>query len=225
VHNGVDLSGSAWSGEADSHTASPAASRASLPMLERMPADAPLVVCVGRLCPQKGQRTLLSAWPRIAARLPGAWLVLVGDGPDRRQLTEEPPDRVLFAGASDEVNRWYAAADLAVQPSRWEGMALTPLEAMACGRPVVLTDVGGARECLPIGHEDVCLVPPDDPDALAAAVTRLMRDPDLRVFLGAAARKHVHADFDVRRTAASVLGLYRELLGAPAAPGTERTAP
>ena len=61
------------------------------------------------------------------------------------------------------MNRWYRAADLAVLPSLWEGMALTPLEAMACGRPVVVTDVGGARECLPPGHEDSCLVPAEDP--------------------------------------------------------------
>ena len=94
-------------------------------------------------------------------------------------------------------------------------MALAPLEAMACGRPVVVTDVGGARESLPPGHEDRCLVPAGDPAALATAVTELLRDPALRDFLGEAARKHVRADFDVRQTAASVLRLYRELLGSP----------
>ena len=210
--------------DADADAAQRAAARAALPALRAMPPGAPLVVCVGRLCAQKGQRTLLDAWPRIAAGVPGARLVLVGDGPDRRQLTEGAPDGVLFAGASAEVSRWYAAADLAVLPSRWEGMALTPLEAMACGRPVVVTDVGGARECLPPGQEDVCLVPPGDPAALATAVTHLLRDPGLRAHLGEAAHKHVAAEFDVRRTAASVLRLYRELVAARASEDTERTA-
>lgn len=202
VHNGVP----------EAVPGTRAAARAALPQLAGVPADAPLVVCVGRLCRQKGQRTLLSAWSRIAAEVPAAWLALVGDGPDRQELSRTAPGRVLFAGASDEVNRWYAAADLVVLPSRWEGMALTPLEAMACGRPVVVTDVGGARECLPPGQQEACLVPPGDPQALAVSVTRLLLEPELRDFMGEAARKHVRADFDVRRTAASVLRLYHELL-------------
>nr|WP_314172184.1 glycosyltransferase [Streptomyces sp. DSM 40971] len=206
VHNGV----------AEVEDRGRAAARAELPQLGAVPRDAPLVVCVGRLCRQKGQRTLLSAWSRIAEDVPDAWLVLVGDGPDRAELGEAAPGQVLFAGASDEVDRWYAAADLVVLPSRWEGMALTPLEAMACGRPVVVTDVGGARECLPPAQLDTCLVPPGDPRALAESVTHLLREPELRDFMGEAARKHVRADFDVRQTAAAVLCLYRELLGAPA---------
>ncbi|WP_302622455.1 glycosyltransferase [Streptomyces sp. WMMB 322] len=206
VHNGVP--------EAD--TEDRTAARAAAPLLNEVPAQAPIVVCVGRLCPQKGQRILLDAWAGVAGRVPDAWLVLVGDGPDREELTAAAPDRVLFAGASDEVGRWYAAADLVVLPSLWEGMALTPLEAMACGRPVVLTDVGGARECLPPGQQDQCLVPPGDARALADAVARLLGEPELRDFMGEAARKHVRADFDVRRTAESVLGLYRDVLDAHA---------
>ena len=166
VHNGVDLSGfsvpssvppadSAESSVDATGDTERAASRAGLSALKTVPSDALLVVCVGRLCTQKGQRTLLNAWQQITARVPSAWLVLVGDGPDRRQLSSAAPDRVLFAGASDEVSRWFTAADLAVLPSLWEGMALTPLEAMACGRPVVVTDVGGARECLPPGQAEL----------------------------------------------------------------------
>jgi glycosyltransferase involved in cell wall biosynthesis len=233
VHNGVDLSGfsvpssvpqadSAESSADATGDAERAASRAGLSALKTVPSDALLVVCVGRLCTQKGQRTLLNAWQQITARVPSAWLVLVGDGPDRRQLSSGAPDRVLFAGTSDEVSRWFTAADLAVLPSLWEGMALTPLEAMACGRPVVVTDVGGARECLPPGQAELCLVPPGDPRALARAVSHLLRDRGLRAFMGEAARKHVWADFDVRQTASSVLRLYRELLDAPASVGSEQ---
>jgi glycosyltransferase involved in cell wall biosynthesis len=233
VRNGVDLDRfSAVPAGQPEHEAERDASRARLPLLRGLPDAAPLVVCVGRLCEQKGQRTLLSAWPRILKRSPEATLVLVGDGPDLRELRQLAPPGVLFGGSTDETCRWYAAADVVVLPSRWEGMALTPLEAMACGRPVVVTDVGGARECVPPGQNRYCLVPPGAPGALADAVIRLLEDPELRARLGETARAHVRAEFDVRATAHTVSRLYREILGAPSlnAPGdlpprTDRALP
>ncbi|MFE9606646.1 glycosyltransferase [Streptomyces hokutonensis] len=125
--------------------------RAGIEQLAGVDPAAPLVVCVGRLCRQKGQDVLLRAWDAVLRRVPKARLVLVGDGPDRDALRQLAPDSVLFAGAVADAVPWYQAADLVVLPSRWEGMALAPLEAMACGRPVVLTDVAGARESLPPG--------------------------------------------------------------------------
>ncbi len=220
VPNGVDLDAFPTfpiaSPAEESSARQRAACRKSLPALSGVPAEAPLVVCVGRLCRQKGQRDLLRAWRRIAEQVPDAWLVFVGDGPDRPALTRQPHSRVRFAGGVADPSRWYAAADLVVQPSLWEGMALTPLEAMACGRPVVLTDVGGGRECLPPGQELECLVPPGDPDALATAVAGLLRAPRLRAYLGEAAQKHVRAEFDVQRTTSAVRRLYGELLDAGA---------
>ncbi|MFJ8081253.1 glycosyltransferase [Streptomyces sp. NPDC096205] len=172
----------------------------------------PLVVCVGRLCPQKGQDVLLDAWHTVIRQVPGARLVLVGDGPDREQLATSAPESVLFAGDVADTVPCYQAADLVVLPSRWEGMALAPLEAMACGRPVVLTDVDGARESLPPELAPRCLVPPGDPAALAAALTGLLRDPLLRESLGHRGRRHVLAAHDVRHTAAAAWDVYRELL-------------
>ncbi|MGW7429543.1 glycosyltransferase [Streptomyces sp. NPDC054861] len=177
------------------------------------PGEGPLVVCVGRLCRQKGQDVLLAAWPAIVAEVSKARLVLVGDGPDRVRLRAGAPKAVRFAGAVDDIAPWYRAADLVVLPSRWEGMALAPLEAMASGRPVVLTDVAGARESLPPDHEPHCLVPPEDPAALAAAVVRLLGRPELRHSLGRQAHEHVLSRFDVRRTGAAVADVYRELAG------------
>jgi glycosyltransferase involved in cell wall biosynthesis len=177
------------------------------------PAGAPLVVCVGRLCRQKGQDVLLRAWPEVLRQLPDARLVLVGDGPDRDALRRLAPGSVEFAGAVADVRPWYRAADLVVLPSRWEGMALAPLEALACGRPVLVTDVDGARESLPPGHAAHCLVPPGRPGALAGAVAALLLDPELRVSLGDQGRRHVLSTHDVRRTAEAVAELYRELLG------------
>ncbi|MEU3898380.1 glycosyltransferase [Streptomyces sp. NPDC045251] len=202
--------------------------------------DAPLVVCVGRLCRQKGQDVLLAAWDSVLARVPGARLVLVGDGPDRTRLTarasaygfrvaaapgdgvrpgEPAPAPVLFAGAVADAAPWYRAADLVVLPSRWEGMALAPLEAMACGRPVVTTDVDGAREVLPPALVPHCLVPPGDAGALADAVSGLLLDAPLRTSLGPRGRAHVRSAHDVRRTAAAVAAVYAGLLGGAGAAG------
>ncbi|MGC9499101.1 glycosyltransferase [Streptomyces sp. WG7] len=207
--------------------------------------DAPLVVCVGRLCRQKGQDILLAAWGPVLARVPGARLVLVGDGPERARLAARAsaygflgdgphrtgpapgthgcgphptrprhpdPASVLFAGAVADATPWYRAADLVVLPSRWEGMALAPLEAMACGRPVVVTDVDGAREGLPPALAPHCLVPPEDPTALAGAVSGLLLDAPLRASLGRRGRAHVLSTHDVRLTAAAVAAVYRALL-------------
>ncbi|CAL9460873.1 glycosyltransferase [Streptomyces sp. enrichment culture] len=192
---------------------------------------APLVVCVGRLCRQKGQDVLLAAWQSVLARVPEARLVLAGDGPDRAALTGRasahgfldapgapaPPGRdsaasVLFTGAVADSAAWYRAADLVVLPSRWEGMALAPLEAMACGRPVVVTDVDGAREALPPALAPRCLVPPEAPEALAEAVTGLLLDAPLRASLARTGHAHVRSAHDVRHTATAVTRLYAAVL-------------
>ncbi|MFD0370387.1 glycosyltransferase [Streptomyces sp. NPDC127114] len=209
IHNGVDAT--RFTPEGGPAESGPAA---------RVPGPAgatggPLVVCVGRLCRQKGQDVLLDAWPAVLAAVPDARLVLVGDGPDAERLRAAagPWPSVRFTGAVADPAPWYRAADLVVLPSRWEGMALAPLEAMASGRPVVVGDVDGARESLPPGHEALCLVPPGDPAALAAALGRLLGAPGLRHSLGREAREHVLSRFDVRRTGAAVAELYRELAG------------
>ncbi|MFD4635222.1 glycosyltransferase [Streptomyces sp. NPDC058284] len=173
----------------------------------------PLVVCVGRLCRQKGQDVLLRAWPAVAAQVPHARLVLVGDGPDGERLRAQAGPRVAFAGEAADAAPWYRAADVVVLPSRWEGMALAPLEAMACARPVVVTDVDGARESLPPSHRGHALVPPEDPEALSRALLALLRDGELRDSLGRRGRRHVLDHHDARHTTAAIDAVYGELLG------------
>ncbi|WP_435843837.1 glycosyltransferase [Streptomyces hirsutus] len=187
--------------------------RAGLAPLAALHPATPLVVCVGRLCRQKGQDVLLRAWDAVVQRVPAARLVLVGDGPDDDRLRAQAPKSVLFAGAVADTSPWYQAADLVVLPSRWEGMALAPLEAMACGRPVVVTDVDGARESLPPSFAPRCLVPPENPGALAGALAGLLLDPPLRESLGDLGRRHVLSVHDVRHTAEQVADVYRDLLG------------
>ncbi|MEU8674782.1 glycosyltransferase family 4 protein [Streptomyces sp. NPDC048560] len=216
VHNGIDLGHFRPGGPAER-----AAARAALPLPDGVDARTPLVVCVGRLSRQKGQDVLLRAWEQL--RVDGARLVLVGDGPEERRLRDTAPAGVVFAGASQDVRPWLHAADVLVLPSRWEGMALAPLEGMACGRPVVMSDVNGARESLPPGHDVHCLVPPENPAALAAALTTLLTDPALRDELGRTARTHTRSVFDVRKTAGAVHRIYQELVGLPRPTTRKRT--
>ncbi|MEU6393355.1 glycosyltransferase [Streptomyces sp. NPDC046939] len=190
--------------------------------------DGPLVVCVGRLCRQKGQDLLVEAWRDVVRAHPTARLVLVGDGPDAETLRSTAPASVTLVGAVDDPAPWYRAADLVVMASRWEGMALAPLEAMACGTPVLVTDVAGARESLPPHMVPTCVVPPHDPAALGRALGRLLRDPEGLRARGRAGHRHVRAHHDVRRAAAAVAEVYGELLGpggtASAVPGPATTA-
>lgn len=220
IRNGVDLDHFRPGRPDPEHDRAEA--RAGLPLPAGLRGEGPLAVCVGRLCPQKGQDILLRAWPELLGAVPEARLALVGDGPDGERLRRTAPPGVFFAGAAADIRPWLRAADLVVLPSRWEGMALAPLEAMACGRPVLVSDVSGARESLPSGQGRLCLVPPEDPTALAKALGRLLAEPRLLAELGEQARQHARTDFDVRRTADAVTGLYHELLGRPRPSNQER---
>ncbi|MEG3628716.1 glycosyltransferase [Streptomyces poriticola] len=207
------------------HRTDPGSDAVRSRLLAGVAPGAPVVVCVGRLCRQKGQDVLLAAWERVRGQVPEARLVLVGDGPDRARLRSLAPESVLFAGPVAEAAPWYRAADLVVLPSRWEGMALAPLEAMACGRPVLVTDVDGAREALPPTLAARCLVPPEDPAALADHAAALLLDPPAREAMGRQGRAHVLATHDVRHTAAAVTAVYRELLGVGPAAGVPSARP
>ncbi|MEV4612116.1 glycosyltransferase [Kitasatospora sp. NPDC049258] len=214
VPNGVDLRHFA--------VADRAARRAARMRLGLDP-QAPLAVCVGRLCRQKGQDVLLEAWPEVLARVPAARLALVGGGPDAAALADRvrglaEPSRVRLAGDVPDPRPWLAAADLVVLPSRWEGMALAPLEAMATGRPVLLSDVPGARECLPPGQAAAALVPPEDPAALAALLGRALADPIECERRGLLARAHLAARHDIREVVRRVAAVYASVLPAAALP-------
>ncbi|MFE2284419.1 glycosyltransferase family 4 protein [Streptomyces sp. NPDC059443] len=220
IRNGVDLDHFRPGGP--DPVRDKAAARAELPLPAAFQGDGPLAVCVGRLCLQKGQDILLRAWPELLGAVPGARLALVGDGPDTERLRRAAPPGVHFAGAVHDIRPWLRAADLVVLPSRWEGMALAPLEAMACGRPVLVSDVSGARESLPPGQGRLCLVEPEDPTALAKALVGLLAEPRLLAELGEQAQRHARMEFDVRRTTDAVTGLYHELLGRPRPLNQER---
>ncbi|GAA2435352.1 glycosyltransferase [Actinomadura vinacea] len=203
VRNGVDRSLFTPAGDAERRAA-----RAAL----GLPADAPLAVCVGRLTRQKGQDVLLAAWPAVRERCPRALLALVGDGDDlpRLRRAADGLPGVLFVPPMPDTRAWLAAAHLVVLPSRWEGLPLVALEALARGRSLVCSDVPGLAEVLPYGAG--ALVPPEEPGALAAElVSRLARpeDVDAEGRAGAVASE----GFDLSGTLGLLSALTAELAG------------
>jgi glycosyltransferase involved in cell wall biosynthesis len=146
----------------------------------------------------------------VTGSLPEARLALVGDGPGLDGLRRSADESVTFAGETHDVAHWLAAADVVAFPSRWEGMSIALLEAMASGRSVVATDVPGAREAL--GEPDQ-LVPAEDPAALAEAIAARLTDPSRAAAEGRAARERAERMYPLRATRDAVAGLYLELLG------------
>ena len=178
-----------------------------------------LIACLGRLDPQKGVAWLLEAMPRVFVEVPGLELVLVGDGPLRGRLETLAAqlgiaDRVLFAGYRDDVPEILAASELVVLASRWEGMPNAVLEAMASGRPVVATDVGGLSEMVEDGISGF-LAPAGDPPALARAIIRLADDRMLRERMGETARCWALERFSEQQMHSKYCQLYEDMLSDP----------
>jgi glycosyltransferase involved in cell wall biosynthesis len=183
-----------------------------------IPPDAFLIGVVARLEPEKGHRHLLEALPAIVEAVPNAWLLLVGEGsqadPLRAQAGSLPlaaGQTVVIAGFQPDVEAVTQALDVAVMPSLREAQGLALLEAMAARRPVVASAVGGIPETIRDGVDGL-LVPPADPDALAAAVIRLARDARLRDRLAASGRRRVEDRFSVAASARRVEAIYEEEL-------------
>lgn len=181
-----------------------------------LPEDAPLVCTVANFRPSKGHSVLLEAATRVRQAIPEVRFVLVGLGPlesqIRRQTRELGLDgTVVFAGAREDAPRVAGACDLFALPSVYEGLAIALIEAMALGRPAVVTRAGGLTEVLEHGKHGL-VVNPGDPDALAAAIVTLLQDPHLRLELGEAARRRA-AKFDIRKAVRRHQEVYAELLG------------
>ena len=178
----------------------------------------PVVGSVGRLEARKGHDRLLEAVGRLTAAANGTapQVLLVGDGPLReglqrqaRALGMEPA--VHFAGRVEDVRPALAAMDVFVLPSREEGMSNALLEALAAGRPVVATDVGGNGEIVRSGCTGL-LVPADDGDALASAVAQLLGDRERATAFGRAGVEQAEASFDASRMVDRLEAFYEERL-------------
>lgn len=183
-------------------------------------ADEPLAVCVGRLCHQKGQDRLVRIWPRVVERVPMAHLLLVGDGPERSNLEARAGAQVRFAGNRADVPAILRAAQLAVLPSRWEGMSLAVLEALATALPVVTTDVAGVAET--VGRGAGAIVGQHEHAAFARAIADRLDDPLRARQEGDEGRRIVAAD---HRFSAVVEGLRSAYLAAVNAHRVRRSGP
>lgn len=163
------------------------------------PDQPPHILYVGRLSEEKGIRDLAEA-----AR--GLRLVVVGDGPLRKLV----PSAVGFV-PHEELGPYYERAAVICVPSRREGYGVAAREAMAYGRAVVATGVGGLADAI---DDDVTglVVPPGDPTTLRDALERLLDDSDLRERLGAAAREKARADYGWAAATAATLAVYEDVL-------------
>jgi glycosyltransferase involved in cell wall biosynthesis len=173
-------------------------------------AGRPRLVFVGRLKYPKDAGTLLEAAALLGDR--EFELAIVGDGPERPALAAAVSDpRIRFEGTREDVPAVLAGSAVFVLSSRSEGLPISVLEAMAAGLPVVASDVGGLREQVLDGVTGL-LVPAGDPQALAAALARLVDDPGLRRRLGDAGRARAEELFDLPGFRTAHLELYRSLL-------------
>jgi len=181
--------------------------------------ETPRIVGVGRLREPKDPLTLV----RALALLRGPFqATLVGSGPDEPEVEEEVrrmglAASVLLAGERDDVPELLASSSVFVLSSRSEALPVSVLEAIAAGLPVVATRVGGVPE-LVVDGETGFLVPPADPAALAAALQRLLDEPELRARLGAAGRVRAEEHFALDSFVESHLDLYRRALAAKRLP-------
>jgi glycogen(starch) synthase len=183
------------------------------------PADDGYLLFVGRLAVQKGVDTLLRAFEVVLHRCADQRLVIVGDGELELYLKNIArylgfPDRVTFAGwqTGEELARLYQRARIVVVPSNYEPFGIVALEAMACGRPVVASRVGGLEETIEDGVQGY-LVPPADRVLLAERLMRLILDDDKRCAMGRAARLRAE-QYSWSRVAAATAHLYSELMAA-----------
>jgi len=176
-----------------------------------VPPDAEVVGMVARLAPQKGVRFFLDAAVQVLRERPQAVFVLAGGGPLEHETRERAAaagldrERMKILGHREDAERLYPAFDVLVLSSLYEGLPYVLLEAMACGVPVVATDVAGSRDVLALGDAGLLA----QPQELAAPILRLLGDANLRKQLGAQARQRVRETFSLEQFVTGHQRLYR----------------
>lgn len=205
IHNGVDPRRYSRDPQAAQH----------LKHLLQIDADAPLLLVVGRLEPQKGHDVLLQAMPAILNRFPKAHLVCLGEGSLRGQLLSEVAAKnmsrsVSFLGYRPDVPRWLASADLAILPSLFEGLPMVAIEALASECPVVASSVDGTPEVVIDGVTGL-LVPPANPEGLARGIVKLLSHPNLARWMAQNGHNLILQNFTVGKMVSRNQDLYLHL--------------
>jgi len=196
---------------------SPAAARRDQARVELgLPAFARVVAGVGRLNPQKNFSLFLDVAAQLAPRFPDLHFLLAGDGPEEKMLREKAAalgiaDRVTFSGYVADTRLVYLAADVLLMPSRYEGLPMTLLEAMAMGLPVVASQLDGIAEVISDGREGF-LVPSDDASLFVERTAALLQDAELSSRIAQNARAKIEASFSVERMTSAVEEIYDRFL-------------
>lgn len=203
VHEGIDL--------AKVEAARPAALHEEL----WLPHGAPVVGNVAALVPHKGQRHLVEAAALVVRQAPDARFVIAGEGELRASLEQQIKHHhlekhVILAGFRPDVLSLHKAFDVFAMSSVTEGLGTSLLDAMAAGKPVVATTAGGMPEVVRDGATGI-LVPPRDHHAMADAILKLLEDPDLRTYMGAAGRTLAYAQFSAERMVQDTLHVYEQV--------------
>ena len=177
-----------------------------------LPHGAPIIGNVAALVAHKGQRHLVEAMPLVIREVPDARLVILGEGELRPQLEHQVKHlhlekHVVLPGFRADVLSLVKGFDLFVMSSETEGLGTSLLDAMAAGKACIGTRVGGIPEVIDDGGTGL-LVPPHDPQALAGAIVRLLKDADLRTRMAAAGLARVKAQFSVERMVEGTLAAY-----------------
>ena len=185
--------------------------------------DLKMIGCFGRIRAQKGTDVFVDTMLELLPRHPGWGAVVLGRATEQHvrflaQLKEKVTaanlqDRILFPDEVpvDKIAQWYQALDLFVAPQRWEGFGLTPLEAMACGVPVVATRVGAFPEIIVEG-ETGCLIDPGSVEQMVSQTEHLVSAPDRLAQWGKNARAHMVENFDIRKEASQLVEIYLQAM-------------
>ena len=184
------------------------------PAAPGFPTDVPVILFLGRLDPRNGLPTLITAFRRVRDQGRRARLVVVGDGPLRahyERMAGRDPDITFVGSVLDARPSYYAHSAIYACPTTKASFGITLLEAMACGTPIVCSDIFGFREV--VAHErEALLFPCGDHERLADALIRLLDDPALRARLGRAGRAHAHT-YNWPRVTDAVLDVYARVRG------------
>lgn len=201
----------------DTHRFSPPADRADAIRAIGLDPAQHYVGCFGRIRRQKGTDLFVDAMIALLPSRPGWIAIIAGRTTVEHQSFETElrgriaaaglADRIRFVGEHTDIHRWYQALSLFVAPQRWEGFGLTPIEAMACGVPVVAADVGAFSELVVDGATGT-IVPPDDLAAMTAAIAPFMDDQAARAKAGEAALQHVRQHFPLEREVRQLRAVY-----------------
>lgn len=180
-----------------------------------LPHGVPVIVNVGALVGHKGQKFLVDAMPLVLREVPDVHLIIFGEGELRAPLEKQIKQlnltkRILLPGFREDVLSLMKTADLFVMSSVTEGLGSAVLDAMAMGHAVVGTEAGGIPEAV-VPYETGLLVDPGNAKALAAAMVKVLKNPDLRKKYGEAGRKRVEEHFGVDRLVEGTLAVYKTI--------------